>query len=119
MRHVEGATFSGATADQRIQLIYSYCTPLYCNEFGDTLKKPFPDSIQIPSNSAQLLTLTKTQVIIQNSDTVGILYYNYKEIAKGRLYWKDDTFFKQAVEIDFYMSELESVTKIINSISRK
>ena len=40
-------------------------------------------------------------------------------ITKRRLYWKDNGILKDGLEIDFYLSEIETVKKIIETIKRK
>lgn len=115
----EGSTFSGTTENKRVRLSYSYCTLLYCFDFGDRLKYPFRDSIQIKDTTSQLITLNKVETFYQDYELIGILYYSNNDLAKGRLFWKEDNFFKQALEIDFYSSDYITVTKIINSIKRK
>ena len=47
------------------------------------------------------------------------LYYSNADISRGRLYWKDGNVFKDALEIDFNLSELSTVNKIIQTIKEK
>jgi hypothetical protein len=115
----EGKSFTKSSADNTIQLNGGYSNSLSILDFGDTLPNPVPASIQVVNNSAQLITLDHIENFYQDSQTIGVLFYSNAGISRGRLYWKDDNVFKQALEIDFNLSELNTLNKIIQSIKRK
>jgi hypothetical protein len=115
----EGNTFSKYSADNKINLSYNYCNYLFCNDFGDPLGNSIPESVQVRNNSGVLITLNKRESFYQNTEKVGILYYSDNEISRGRLFWKDSGTLKAALEIDFNLSEFETVNKIIGSIKTK
>jgi hypothetical protein len=119
MAGFEGNTFSKFSADNKINLFYGYCNDLFCNDFGDPLANPVPNSLQVSTNSAVLITLNKREYFYQNSEVVGVLYYSDNEISRGRLFWKDSSTLKAALEIDFNLSEIETVNKIIETIKTK
>lgn len=119
MQGFEGNTFSKSSTDNKIQLNSGYCNSLFCFDFGDTLRNPIPQSIQVTNNSSDLVTLNKIETFCQNSEVIGYLFYSNNDISRGRLYWKDENAFKEALEIDFYLSELETVKNIIETIKRK
>ena len=120
MTGFEGYSFFKNSKDNKISLSYFYCGSLSCMDFGDALPDSIPKSIQIMSDFDMLFTLNKTECFCQNSATIGILYYsNNSDITKGRLYWKDNGTLKQALELQFYLSEIETVKEIIESIKRK
>lgn len=115
----EGNMFSKNSKDNKIILNSCYCNSLFCLDFGDTLTIPIPTSIQVINNLSQSISLNKMEYFCQNAETVGILYYSNDDISRGKLYWKNDGTFKDALEIDFYLSELDIVNNIIESIKRR
>ncbi len=115
----EGNTFYKNSTDDKIILGYMYCGPLWCEDFGDTLQTPVPDNIQVMGNFDYLITLNKKEYFCQDSEITGVLYYSTDDITKSRLYWKDNGYLKQALELEFYLSELETVKSIIGTIERK
>ena len=125
MAGFEGNTFFKFSNDTTIILEYGYCNDLFCNDFGDTLQTTMPASIKIKDNSENLITLDKIQRFCQNSETIGLLYYSNDNVSNSklywnsRLYWKDNGLFKQAMQIKFPASGLETVKEIIETIKAK
>ena len=125
MAGFEGNTFSKFSDDTTIILESGYCNDLFCNDFGDTLQITIPSSIKIKDNSNNLITLDKIQRFCQNEETVGVLFYSNDSFSKSklyfnsRLYWKDNGLFKQAMQIKFPPSGLETVNKIIETIKSR
>jgi hypothetical protein len=115
----EGITFSKHSPDNKINLTYAYCNGLECFDFGDPITKPIPSSIQVLNSNAQQITLDRISVFYQMTDTLAILYYSSGEISEGRLFWKDENILKNALEIDFNYSDIQTVNKIIFSIQKK
>lgn len=116
----EGNSFYAASADKKIQLYSGYGYALGVNDFGDALQNPVPQNIQVTDyTNSKLITLDKIENFYQGSQIIGILFYFNDNNSWGRLYWKDDNVFKDALEIDFNLTDLETVNKIIQSIKRK
>ena len=115
----EGNTFFKYSADKKIKLSYGYCNDLFCHDFGDPLGNSVPKSIQVRNNSGVSITLNQRVYFYQNSEIAGILYYSDNEISRGSLFWKDSSILKAALEIDFNLSEIETVNKIIGTIKTK
>ena len=115
----EGKSFYKTSADHTLILYGGYSTGLFTVDFGDTLQNPVPKSIQVISTYSQLMTLDQIETFYQDSQIAGILFYANADHSWGRLYWKDDNLFKDALHIDFKLSDLETVNKIIRSIKRK
>lgn len=122
MAGFEGNTFSKFSNDTTIMLDYGYCNSLFCNDFGDTLQTTIPLSIKVKDNSNNLITLDKIQRYCQNAETIGILYYTNNNVSSNklywnsRLYWMDNGIFKQAMQIKFPATGLETVNEIIETI---
>ena len=119
MAGFEGNTFFKNSSDNKINLSYAYCNDLFCNDFGDPLGNSVPNSVQVKNNSGVSITLNKREYFYQNSEVAGILYYSDNEISRGRLFWKDSGTLKAALEIDFNLSEIDTVNKIIGTIKSK
>ena len=125
MAGFEGNTFFKFSNDTTIILEYGYCNDLFCNDFGDTLQTTIPLSIKVKDNSNNLIGLDKIQKFCQNSETIGILYYSNDSISNSklywnsRLYWKDNGLFKQAMQIKFPASGLETTKEIIETIKSR
>jgi hypothetical protein len=125
MAGFEGNTFSKFSNDTSIILEYGYCNDLFCNDFGDTLQTTIPLRIKVKDNSNNLITLDKVQRFCQNAETIGVLYYSNDSISNSklywnsRLYWKDNGLFRQAMQIKFPASGLETVNEIIETIKAK
>lgn len=125
MAGFEGNTFSKFSNDTTIVLEYGYCNDLFCYDFGDTLQSTIPLSIKVKDNSNNLITLDKIQRFCQNAETIGVLYYSKDSISNSklywnsRLYWKDNGLFKQAMQIKFSASGLETVNEIIETIKSR
>lgn len=115
----EGNTFNAVTQDEKIKVYFEYSNSLFAVDFADTLKTPIPTRIQIVNNFSQLIILDQIAYFKQGSENIGILYYSKSEPSRGRLFWKDKGVLKDALEIDFNLSELETVNKIIQSVKRK
>jgi hypothetical protein len=81
--------------------------------------------IKVKDNSNNLITLNKIQRFCQNAETIGVLYYSNDSISNSklywnsRLYWKDNGLFKQAMQIKFPESGLETVNEIIETIKSR
>ena len=125
MAGFEGNTFSKFSNDTTIILEYGYCNDLFCNDFGDTLQTTIPLSIKVKDNSNNLITLDKMQRFCQNGETIGILYYTINSNSgsklywNSRLYWVDNGIFKQAMQVKFPASEIDTVTEIIGTIESR
>jgi len=116
----EGNTFNKKSKDNKIILSYMYCSPLFCYDFGDTLQNSIPKSIQVMGSFDMPITLSDIEYFCQNSETIGVLYYSTDgDITKSRLYWKEHEILRQALEIEFYLSEIDTVIKIIETIKNK
>ena len=120
MNGFEGNTFSKYSPDYKIYLDYGYCSNgLFCFDFGNPLAHPAPDNIQILTKLSLSVTTNKIKYFCQNSDTLGLLYYTDNNNANGRLFWKDNNIFKAALNVDFPLTEIETVDKIIGTIKGK
>jgi len=120
MAGFEGNTFEKYSKDSKIILSYAYSNGgTFFYDFGDNLQHPIPKNLTVKDQSGISHTLDKTDFYTQNSDTLGIFYYSNDTLAFGKVYWLDNGFFKQALDIKFYSSECLIVQLIISTIKRK
>jgi hypothetical protein len=115
----EGNSFFVSSEDNKTQLSFGYSNSLAILDFGDTLKDPIPTSIQIANNFSKLITLNQIEYLRQNTETIGILSYLKSDTSYGRLYWKDKGKLKDALEIEYNITKLDTVNKIIETIKEK
>jgi hypothetical protein len=115
----EGNYFYDTTADGKIQLSSGYGGSTYIMQFGPVLPNPVPKEVLVMNNSSKSITLDQIETFCSNSEIVGYLFYSNEDISRGRLYWKNRDNYQAMLEIDFYLSELETVNKIIESIKQK
>lgn len=114
----EGRVFFTKRNDNTAQIAFAYCSPLQCTDFGEKLSSPFPASIDININGSKI-TLDQKANFCSGDDHVGILYYNHDNNALGRLYWKDNGEFKQALELSYDHSLQQEMIDIIKTIKLK
>jgi hypothetical protein len=85
-----------------------------------TIGKPQTSKSIIQLNIfSKLLLLDQIEYFKQYSDITGILYYSKSNTSRDRLYWKDNGTLKDALKIDFDLTNLDAVNKIIGTIKRK
>jgi hypothetical protein len=115
----EGNSFSKSSADGKIQLHGGFGTILGIMDFGMVLPNPVPAEVQIRNNNSELVTLDNREIFYQNAEIIAYFYYSNNTVSKGELYWYVSNAFLSALSIDFELSELETVNKIIKSIKLK
>lgn len=115
----EGNIFRKEKKDSSVTMSYSYCSPLFCQDFGDTLLKPFSNSIDIRVNNS-LITLNQAITFCDsNSLQSAILYYNDKDNSYARLYLNDNEIYQQALEVAFNHLRLQEVLDVLKTIKKK
>ncbi|HAH23010.1 MAG TPA: hypothetical protein DCL77_04480 [Prolixibacteraceae bacterium] len=115
----EGNEFYKVSPDDKIQLNYYYGSSMHHVDFGDALPFPYPKEVRVTNSLSELVVMDKMEVFIQKPDTIALFYYSNSTISRGRLYWKVDTDFNAALEVDFNLLDLPTVNKIIGTIRKK
>ena len=114
----EGNLFSKFSQDSLIELSYMYCSPLFCEDFGDTLIVPVPNSIIAYDKQNIEVELTEQIEYCSENEISGIFYHNLGNNAVGKLYMKIDGLYLEAVSV-FYdigtQQEVENILKTIKS----
>jgi hypothetical protein len=120
MAGFEGNTFTKYSSDRSVFLTYGFCNSLFCYDFGDTLHKPLPLPLVIKDKQEdESIVLSKISKFYEGSILMGIFYYSNETLSEGRLYWKDNEQFKQALKVNFNQTNLDTVINIISTIKKK
>lgn len=115
----EGNTFFKTSPDERIILESYYGTWTRKFDFGPVLPDSIPASEQVRNRKGELINLDHRETFCNDSEIVGYLYYSQEEVCYGQLYWKAENQFQAALLVEFQLSELETVKKIIRTIKIK
>jgi hypothetical protein len=113
----EGNTYFKKRLDDNIRIIYSYCGPTYCDDFGDSLALPFPNSITANDTENNQVNLASKQEFCLNGEVVGVFYYNTEVNATGKYFMKRDAAYLEGTTIFYSNSEFQEVENIIKTIS--
>ncbi len=111
----EGNTFDKSSDETGIRFYYFFCSALFCEDFGDTLASPIPDSL-ITLHEGQTQILHGLIALCENNDVTGLLYYNDEPESVGEYYMKVAGQFRHAVTISFPSVNLDIVLEIIKTI---
>jgi hypothetical protein len=113
----EGNTFHKAKTGDTTLFWYVYSNDLYCSDFRDTLADPETVSITVSIYPGSVPTLLSHRVALtRNNDLVGIFYYNDGNVSLGRLFWKDNGVFKEAMDVRFRPDQLSETIDIMRTI---
>ena len=115
----EGNMFYKNRVDNTISLNYNFCGTTFCNDFGEALSEPIPNSITVTDRNSNDITLDSKQEFCSNDKTVGILYYNKETNSVGKYYIKKDNKFLEGLTIHFTDTEYQEIEDIIKTIKKK
>lgn len=115
----EGNSFLKASADGKIILESNYGTGLHFLDFGKVLSDTIPVQDQIRTKNGEWMLLDQRESFCNNDEIVGYLYYSQWQVCNGQLYWKVDGKFQAALVLEFPISEMQTIKKIISSIKIK
>lgn len=116
----EGNIFSKLKQIDSTRVWYSYLTSLYANDFRDTLFNTEQSSITaVFYNGNLVLVLPKKIKFTQNGQLTGLLYHNSDAQSYGRIFWKDNGFFKESADIKFKPQNLSEVIEVVRTIQRR
>lgn len=113
----EGNMFTKIRSDGKILFSYQYCHPLGCENFGDTLEIPAPNSVLALDAEENEIILDLVEQIIVGGDTVGILYYIDEEQSTAKYFMKEGDELLEGLSIFYAKSEANEVEEILLSIS--
>lgn len=111
----EGPTFSKNREDDKVLFYYSFCGPLYCTLYGDTLAEQRFETISLKFNNEEITLGTQTTFSL-NDEIVGIFYFNEEDEAIGKYYMKIGDKFLAAFFVEFDYTEYNEVENIIKTI---
>jgi hypothetical protein len=115
----EGNVYSKKRIDDKVELSYSFCGALRCQDFGGNLSNPFPQSILTKDKIGKDIVLMKQKVFCTNGKITGIFYSDNLDNAFGKLYLFDNEVFKEALTISYAKTEQLAVEDILKTIRKK
>jgi hypothetical protein len=116
----EGNVFMKNNSTDSTSFTYNYCDSLHCNDFGDTLKTTTNTVIQGLFNfKRDTIQLDQRVNFTKENEIVAIYYHNENSISRGKLFWKDDGVFKEALDVKYRKENNDQVIEIIGSITKK
>lgn len=115
----EGNIFFKNKTDSTAFFSYNFCSPLFCEDFGDTLNINIPDSVIFTDPDGQERTLDNQQFFCEGADTTGVLYYEEAVSAFGLYYMKIEDRLLEGLIIEFEKQNLEELKDIIGSINAR
>ena len=105
---------------------YGYCGPLFCNSFGDTLADSNATTITILSyfllsvtDQNPQRTLHQRLFLMQGEEQAAIFFYDRQPVSYGRLYWKEEGLYREALDVRFTPARQEEVFSILATIQRQ
>lgn len=115
----EGNTFSKNRKDNKVKMSYMFCTNTFCYDFGPVLNNSNQTHISTTDQNGYQVTLNKKIKFCNNNSIFGIYFFNDDSIKTGKLYWKQDNNYKEALTV-FYKKDFQfEVEQIIKTIRLK
>ena len=111
----EGNIFYKYSPDSTIALYYSYCSPLWCDDFGDTIDI-MQTEITLELNNGLTILLEETQEFCDQGELVGKLYYNDLNESFGMYCMKEETVWREAARMEFRSDRLDDLQEILATI---
>lgn len=115
----EGWIFLKYRTDQKIQIKYAFCGPLFCYNFGKPLEMPIPDSLLARDKNSKEIVLRYKREYCMNDTTFGYFYYNKEPGATGVFFQKQDEDFLESVSAFYEITEFQEVEDILKTIAAK
>jgi len=116
----EGNIFNKLKQIDSTRFWYGYSNGLFFYDFNDTLFNTEQSSITAVFNYGNLvLVLPKKIKFTQNGQLIGLLYHNSDVQSYGRIFWKDDGYFKASADIKFKPQNLSEVIEVVRTIQRR
>ena len=117
MTGFEGNIFNKNRVDDKVELKYAFCGALLCNDFGDALDVPIPNSVTAKDKDNNDIILNSKKEFCLNTNTIGILYYNIEMNSTGKYYIKQGSDYLEGLTIYFSNTEYQEVENIIKTIT--
>jgi hypothetical protein len=117
---IEGPMFSAYNQDYSVQLLYRFCSPTLCYEFGDTLLNPdAPFVFQYVYQEPEVLLPFRME-LCYDLVRIGIFFYqNNTNPAVGKLYWLKDDHFLESLIVYYDPNLQQEVERMLQTIKRK
>ena len=113
----EGNIFEKFRSDESVRLGYSFCSTLYCQDFGFILESPSPDSLIVTDEAGNVSVMMKRFSLCSGEESVGLLYLSSDNPVEGTYFMKVDGEYHEALRLKFAEERREEVMNILKSIS--
>lgn len=117
MTGFEGPIFFKNRIDSSVLLSYYYCSPLYCEAFGDTLSNIEIESFEFIDQDGSVFLLDQKIEFCRNSETEAFLFHNSTDWTRGIYFMNPDEAWQEALRLEFDNKEINEVVKILGTIS--
>ena len=116
----EGNIFTKYNADTTSTFYYAYCSPVWCDDFGDAVTE-LPDILTVESANGSGIVdiLENTEDFCETQEMNGRFYYDDMNTSTGVYYMYVDTVWREALRIEFDPSNLNEIKLILASIHEK
>lgn len=116
----EGPSFMKYRLSSETIFHYDFCGGLTCDDYGKRLDNIDTTFIKVlPFNfSLDTIALTKRLEFCDDLVTWGIYFYNDSTYSVGKLYWKTDYGYKDALTITYKQAQQEEVERILATIHK-
>ncbi len=122
----EGNMFFKTKADSSIAFYYAFCGPLWCEDFGDSIQAPLPNSLDIPNLRSQGGTIGANYAqnifdVCDPNEIVGVLYFTEPLLAGvGAFYLGDPNgTLRAAFNVEYGPGTLSEVVTVLGTIEKK
>ncbi|MEM6345595.1 MAG: hypothetical protein AAF927_17010 [Bacteroidota bacterium] len=122
----EGNIFFKTKADSSIAFYYAFCGPLWCEDFGDSLSTPLPNTLDIPNFRSQGGTATANYSqnifdVCDPNEILGVFYFTEPLLAGvGSFYLTaPNGMLKAAINVEYGPGTLSEVVTVLGTIEEK
>jgi len=113
----EGNTFHKVRNDSLVTFFYSYCSAVYCEDFGDTLSDPIPEELIVYNDKGVRYDLTNQVIFCNDNDDNGVLYFDENDDSFGMYYMYVNDMYLEAVSVLFDSESANEIKEILGTIS--
>jgi hypothetical protein len=116
----EGNTFDKRFPGDTIMVFYAFSNwpGIGFKDFNDTLFNPLEPSVILNLWGGGPILLNHRIEFTKQGELVGILYYNTDSLCYGKLFWKENGLFREALHLVFRPNLLIEMASIIRTIKK-
>jgi hypothetical protein len=113
----EGNIFNKHNTPDSTYLWYSYCGPLFCDDYRDVLTSSAQASVSVRMNYVDPpVTLSNRLEFTRNNQIEAILFHNNEPSLKAALFLYYDGSFRESLEVAGRLQHLPDIANMIRTI---